>query len=163
MPRSGMPPKTRNPCQWASNSISCVCSKYARTRKTRLCDSLIWATWSFVRSPPRTAKSSLQSNWNASPGRNEKGARRCHALSSAALAADRLASHAQKPRHGRRTPQSREPQDRHASVSACDAACATWPPPSSASRPASPRKDRAYYDAPASRTAARSCLCSNTS
>lgn len=34
----------------------------ARTRKARLWDNLIWATCSFVRSPPRRAKSSLQSN-----------------------------------------------------------------------------------------------------
>ena len=37
-------------------------------QKARLCDSLICAICSFVRSPPRTAKSSLQSNWNDSPG-----------------------------------------------------------------------------------------------
>ncbi|MBY0134891.1 hypothetical protein [Paracoccus yeei] len=28
MPRSGTPPKTRNACQWASNSISWVCREY---------------------------------------------------------------------------------------------------------------------------------------
>jgi|GEM_PF-5960119 len=41
---------------------TCVCSRYARTRKARLCDSLMWATCSFVRSPPSTAKS--QNHWN---------------------------------------------------------------------------------------------------
>src|SRR5690606_34533221 len=39
----------------------------------RLCDSLVWATCNLVRSPPRMAQSSLQSNWKASPAPNTRG------------------------------------------------------------------------------------------
>jgi len=39
----------------------------------RLCDSLLCATWSMVRSPATIAQSSLQSNWKASPGMNTSG------------------------------------------------------------------------------------------
>src|SRR5690554_4014526 len=39
----------------------------------RLCDSLLCATCSLVRSPAMIAQSSLQSNWNASPGANASG------------------------------------------------------------------------------------------
>ena len=88
IPRPGTPPKTRNACQWASNSIHCPESAFAqqmsreghasamdkaRNKKARLCDSLICAICSFVRSPPGTAKSSLQSNWKASPGSKCRG------------------------------------------------------------------------------------------
>ena len=41
--------------------------------KARLCDSLVCATCSLVCLPPRIAQSSLQSNWNASPGANTSG------------------------------------------------------------------------------------------
>lgn len=47
----------------------------ARFRKARLCDSLIGAIWSIVRSPPRTAESPLQLNGKASLGPKDRGTR----------------------------------------------------------------------------------------
>lgn len=41
--------------------------------KALLCDSLVCAAWSLTRLPPITAQSSLQSNWNASPGWKTSG------------------------------------------------------------------------------------------
>ena len=41
--------------------------------KALLCDSFVCATCSLTRSPPRTAQSSLQSNWKASPGAKASG------------------------------------------------------------------------------------------
>ena len=45
------------------------------------------------------------------------------------------------------TRQSREPPDLSATASAFAAVCTTCPPPSSANRQASQRKDQAYFDA----------------
>ena len=82
---------------------------------------------------PATAQSSLQSNWNASPGRKRQRHEGAAARWSAAPAAGRPSRPARRPRPGRRSRRSRAPPDRHATASACASACATCRPRSSAS------------------------------
>jgi hypothetical protein len=56
----------------------------ARNENAQLCANLKCATLSFIRSPPMTAQSSLQSNWNASPGVNYQRHERASASTSVA-------------------------------------------------------------------------------
>ncbi len=59
MSRPETPPKTRKPCQCASNRISRACNGQAGKKKTRLCDSLICAirSRSIRRPPPQSPRS----------------------------------------------------------------------------------------------------------
>ncbi len=73
MPRRQEPPNSRNARLRASKTISRVSRGCARTKLMRLWHRRMCATLSRTVVPPMTARSWLQSNWQASPGSNARG------------------------------------------------------------------------------------------